>query len=83
MLFTVLLVYIASSAYFTSVNIGEERWMSVTWRRFFFKEKTRFTLFLLFLLAGKTERGSYSSYGRESNLQGCHQVSENLALGKG
>ncbi|XP_040120365.1 transcription factor 4 isoform X16 [Oryx dammah] len=23
---------------------------------------------------GKTERGSYSSYGRESNLQGCHQV---------
>ncbi|KAI2586994.1 TCF4 isoform 60, partial [Pan troglodytes] len=23
----------------------------------------------------KTERGSYSSYGRESNLQGCHQQS--------
>ncbi|KAM9676962.1 transcription factor 4 isoform X13 [Muntiacus reevesi] len=23
---------------------------------------------------GKTERGSYPSYGRESNLQGCHQV---------
>ncbi|XP_010218681.1 PREDICTED: transcription factor 4-like, partial [Tinamus guttatus] len=22
----------------------------------------------------KTERGSYSSYGRDSNLQGCHQV---------
>nr|XP_031363354.1 transcription factor 4 [Lonchura striata domestica] len=22
---------------------------------------------------GKTERGSYSSYGRDSNLQGCHQ----------
>ncbi|XP_045152097.1 transcription factor 4 isoform X9 [Echinops telfairi] len=25
-------------------------------------------------IQGKTERGSYSSYGRESNLQGCHQV---------
>lgn len=28
---------------------------------------------------GKTERGSYSSYGRDSNLQGCHQVSDNPA----
>ncbi|XP_044790774.1 transcription factor 4 isoform X8 [Bubalus bubalis] len=25
-------------------------------------------------IQSKTERGSYSSYGRESNLQGCHQV---------
>uniref|UniRef100_A0A8I5NWR7 Transcription factor 4 n=4 Tax=Catarrhini TaxID=9526 RepID=A0A8I5NWR7_PAPAN len=25
--------------------------------------------------SSKTERGSYSSYGRESNLQGCHQQS--------
>ncbi|XP_062984306.1 transcription factor 4 isoform X9 [Elgaria multicarinata webbii] len=25
-------------------------------------------------LQSKTERGSYSSYGRDSNLQGCHQV---------
>ncbi|XP_075389080.1 transcription factor 4 isoform X12 [Tenrec ecaudatus] len=25
-------------------------------------------------IQGKAERGSYSSYGRESNLQGCHQV---------
>ncbi|XP_060092136.1 transcription factor 4 isoform X13 [Heteronotia binoei] len=25
-------------------------------------------------IQNKTERGSYSSYGRESNLQGCHQV---------
>ncbi|XP_068782834.1 transcription factor 4 isoform X16 [Struthio camelus] len=24
--------------------------------------------------SSKTERGSYSSYGRDSNLQGCHQV---------
>lgn len=34
--------------------------------------------FIFFLLTGKTERGSYSSYGRDSNLQGCHQVSEIL-----
>uniref|UniRef100_A0A5F9DAN2 Transcription factor 4 n=1 Tax=Oryctolagus cuniculus TaxID=9986 RepID=A0A5F9DAN2_RABIT len=26
-------------------------------------------------IQSKTERGSYSSYGRESNLQGCHQQS--------
>ncbi|XP_060092133.1 transcription factor 4 isoform X11 [Heteronotia binoei] len=26
-------------------------------------------------IQNKTERGSYSSYGRESNLQGCHQQS--------
>ncbi|XP_053909179.1 transcription factor 4-like isoform X6 [Cuculus canorus] len=26
-------------------------------------------------VGGKTERGSYSSYGRDSNLQGCHQQS--------
>ncbi|XP_062984305.1 transcription factor 4 isoform X8 [Elgaria multicarinata webbii] len=26
-------------------------------------------------LQSKTERGSYSSYGRDSNLQGCHQQS--------
>ncbi|XP_065454848.1 transcription factor 4 isoform X18 [Chrysemys picta bellii] len=25
-------------------------------------------------IQSKTERGSYSSYGRDSNLQGCHQV---------
>ncbi|XP_077202956.1 transcription factor 4 isoform X19 [Paroedura picta] len=25
-------------------------------------------------IQNKTERGSYSSYGRDSNLQGCHQV---------
>lgn len=30
------------------------------------------------LSTGKTERGSYSSYGRDSNLQGCHQVSGRL-----
>lgn len=42
-----------------------------------------FCFVCLFLLAGKTERGSYSSYGRESNLQGCHQVSENLDSGEG
>lgn len=59
--------------------------MSITWKLFFFfffSRKKPFTLFLLFLLAGKTERGSYSSYGRESNLQGCHQVSEDLARGR-
>nr|XP_008526905.1 PREDICTED: transcription factor 4-like isoform X3 [Equus przewalskii]XP_008526906.1 PREDICTED: transcription factor 4-like isoform X3 [Equus przewalskii] len=33
-------------------------------------------------IQSKTERGSYSSYGRESNLQGCHQVSETLAWGR-
>uniref|UniRef100_A0A8B9J0V9 Transcription factor 4 n=1 Tax=Amazona collaria TaxID=241587 RepID=A0A8B9J0V9_9PSIT len=25
-------------------------------------------------IQSKTERGSYSSYGRDSNLQGCHQL---------
>lgn len=34
------------------------------------------------LLTGKTERGSYSSYGRDSNLQGCHQVSGSLLSGE-
>lgn len=37
-----------------------------------------YIFFFFFLLTGKTERGSYSSYGRDSNLQGCHQVSESL-----
>ncbi|NXA34674.1 ITF2 factor, partial [Eudromia elegans] len=31
-------------------------------------------------IQSKTERGSYSSYGRDSSLQGCHQVSAPLAL---
>ncbi|NWX99990.1 ITF2 factor, partial [Nothoprocta ornata] len=32
-------------------------------------------------IQSKTERGSYSSYARDSNLQGCHQVSTPRALG--
>ncbi|NXD58696.1 ITF2 factor, partial [Corvus moneduloides] len=32
-------------------------------------------------IQSKTERGSYSSYGRDSNLQGCHQVTLLLYCG--
>lgn len=50
-LFPLLLAYIASSAYFTYVNIGEEKWMSVTWRFFFFflRKNIIYTFFVVSL----------------------------------
>lgn len=78
-----------SSAYFPYVNSPRKRWGTSSqtlgeaicvWLCLLY---FIIIFFFFFLLTGKTERGSYSSYGRDSNLQGCHQVSEKPAQQRG